>query len=64
MRACDVVRTLDRVALFRAQAKQSNRHLEDLGNDLSSALALLDARQARDRQTVGKVHDVTVSIFL
>ncbi|CAM9653831.1 unnamed protein product, partial [Ectocarpus sp. 13 AM-2016] len=45
MRAHDVLDALERVALFRAQAADSNRRLEDIGSDLDSAISLLDLQQ-------------------
>lgn len=47
MRAGDVLDTLDRVALFRAQAADSHRRVEDIGGDLDSAISLLDLGQSR-----------------
>lgn len=45
MRANDVLDALERVTLFRAQAADSNRRLEDIGSDLDSAISLLDLQQ-------------------
>lgn len=47
MRAGDVLDTLDRVALFRAQAADSHRRVENIGGDLDSAISLLDLGQSR-----------------
>lgn len=48
MRAHDLLDALDRVTQFRAQAADSNRRVEDIGNDLDSAISLLDLRQSRE----------------
>lgn len=39
---------LERVTLFRAQAADSHRRVEDIGGDLDSAISLLDLRQSRE----------------
>lgn len=45
MRARDVLNALERVTLFRAQAADSHRRVDDIGGDLDSAISLLDLRQ-------------------
>ncbi|CAB1100685.1 unnamed protein product [Ectocarpus sp. CCAP 1310/34] len=50
MRAHDVLDALERVTLFRAQAADSNRRLEDIGSDLDSAISLLDLQQQQCRE--------------
>lgn len=52
MRAVDVLNTLDRVALFRAQAADSHRRVEDIGGDLDSAISLLDLGQQQSRHAL------------
>ncbi|CAN0074331.1 unnamed protein product, partial [Ascophyllum nodosum] len=42
MRARDMIDALDRVSLFRAQALNSHRRLDDIGSDLDGAISLLD----------------------
>lgn len=54
MRACNVLDALDRITLFRAQAKQTNRRVEEIGDDLNSALSLLDLGQSRHLKAVGE----------
>lgn len=54
MRAHDVLNALERVTLFRAQAADSHRRVEDIGDDLDSALSLLDFGQSRQEAVVGE----------
>lgn len=54
MRAYDVLNALERLALFRAQAADSHRRVEDIGDDLDSAISLLDLRQSREEAVVGE----------
>lgn len=51
MKARHVLDALDRVALFRSQAgKKAHRgRVEEIGDDLDSALSLLDLRQSRQQ---------------
>lgn len=51
MRARHVLDALDRVALFRSQAEQQAHRgrVEEIGDDLDSALSLLDLRQSRQQ---------------
>lgn len=48
MRAHSMLSALERVMLFRAQAADSHRRVEDIGGDLDSAISLLDLRQSRE----------------
>ena len=48
MRAYDVLNALERVTLFRSQAADSHRRVEDIGDDLDSAISLLDLQQSRE----------------
>lgn len=54
MRAYDVLSALERVTLFRTQAADSHRRVEEIGDDLDSALSLLDLRQSREEAVVGE----------
>ncbi|CAM9386727.1 unnamed protein product, partial [Scytosiphon promiscuus] len=48
MRARDVLDALERIELFRSQAADSHRRVENIGGDLDSAISLLDLRQSRE----------------
>lgn len=63
MRACDVIETLDKIALFRAQANQTTRRVDDLGSHLDSALALLDFRRSRDLQASGTTQSDAIKLM-
>lgn len=55
MRAHSMLDALERVSLFRAQAADFHRRVEDIGGDLDSAISLLDLRQSRDAMAVDGV---------
>ncbi len=54
MRARDVLNALERVTLFRAQAADSYRRVDDIGGDLDSAISLLDLRRQSREAVDGK----------
>lgn len=53
---------LERIDLFRTQAADSHRRVENIGGDLDSAISLLDLRQSRE--AVDAVGTRELCIFL
>lgn len=53
MRARDMINALDRVALFRTQASDSYRRVDDIARDLDAAISLLDLQRQSPAQDRG-----------